>query len=559
MGKQFKLTLALTTSLMMLGSAGMASANDSNSVVLEKYNVSSDHCLGCGPVKLESEADFANYLSDARGELAQRILDKGAKFPATQDPLTRILERLGTQVVYLDFTPDSPTFPVCRLGPDGAPVGLFGIFNDHIYTQEERDNIQRKIERDYADFNFAFTQTEPQFGDFTTITLAQNDAPTDCSEGSNIQITANGGISVLFGRAEEIDFGNRNKSNTAFADVSIWEFLGQFNNGAFFEIFANLDVAEDFGGDLNAAISFAVENQGANTGAHELGHTLGLRHQNSFGAPGDGLPNTGAISPFDFVPVFEGISEADETILHTMASGASVGLPFDGGVNLNRFFSERSATRLAINENINRLKINGDRRAAKGKSRVNLRSVFVPNTIIDGQNEDAILKTNAAVVEASISAIGETDSYTIRARKGDFINAEIIPVIATGQDFQEGVLGQLRVFRVNKDGTEEFVGSNLRSFESLFDTEVFDIEVPSNGTYRIEVTAPDEVFIADFDGDGIIDPVSLTAAGVPELQVGEYSLLIFTSNIKMGKGEKFAELQKRLEERMAAVEERARR
>ena len=106
---------------------------------------------------------------------------------------------------------------------------------------------------------------------------------------------------------------------------------------------------------MSAAVSFAVTNQGANTGAHELGHTVGLRHQNSFGAPGDGIPNTGAISPFDFVPIFEGPSEADETTLHTMASGASVGLPFDGGVNLNRFFSERSATRLAINERLDRL------------------------------------------------------------------------------------------------------------------------------------------------------------------------------------------------------------
>jgi len=95
------------------------------------------------------------------------------------------------------------------------------------------------------------------------------------------------------------------------------------------------------------------------------------------------------------------------------------------------------------------------------------------------------------------STIGEADSYIISARKGDFINAEIIPVIATNQTFEEGILGQLRVFQINRDGTETFVGSNLRSFESLFDTEVFDIVVPKTGKYRIEVTAPDEVFIAD--------------------------------------------------------------
>ena len=525
---------ALTTSMLVFSASANAQIEYSNSVVLDSYNINSDHCLGCGPVKLESETDFADYLSSARGQLAQRVFDKANRFPALQDRFARLLQRLGTQVVYLDFNNvGDPTFPVCTLGPDGNPNGLFGIFNDHVYTQEERDNIQGNIEDDYADFNFIFTQDEPSFGEFTTITFADNDAPADCSEGSNISITAGGGISVLFGRADEIDFGNRNKQSGAFTDVSIWEFLSQFAGGQFFEAFANLDVANDFGGDISAAVSFAVTNQGANTGAHELGHTLGLRHQNSFGAPGDGIPNTGAISPFDFVPVFDGPSDADETILHTMASGASVGLPFDGGVNLNRFFSERSATRLAINERIDRLTQSEERRNGKRRDRVFLRRVLVPNTIVEGQNENAFLDVKASVVEGSMSAIGETDSYFVRARKGDFINAELVPVIATGQTFEEGIVGQVRVFLVNRDGTEELVGSNIRSFESLFDTEVFDIEVPKNGTYRIEVTAPDEVFIADFDGDGVIDPLSLTAAGAPELQTGDYSLLVFTCNKRL--------------------------
>jgi len=47
------------------------------------------------------------------------------------------------------------------------------------------------------------------------------------------------------------------------------------------------------------------------------------------------------------------------------------------------------------------------------------------------------------------------------------------------------------------------------------------------------VTAPDEFFVGDFDGDGILDPLSLTAAGAPELLTGDYSLLVFTSNIRM--------------------------
>lgn len=524
---KFAKTLAVTTSLVMLGSTAYAQTAPED-IVLESYNINSNHCLGCSAVQLESEADVTDFLSSARGELAQRVFDRANQSPAQQDRFARLLARLGTQVVFLDFNnPGEPTFPVCFT--TGA---LFGIFNDHVYTDEEKDAIQAEIEADYADFNFVFTQEEPAFGEYTTITFADNDAPADCSQGSNIQLTPFGGLSVLFGRADEIDFGNRNKQSGAFTDVSIWEFLAQLGGGVNFEPFANLDVENDFGGDLTAAVSFAVTNQGANTGAHELGHTLGLRHQNSFGAPGDGLPNTGAISPFDFVPVFEGPSDADETILHTMASGASVGLPFDGGVNLNRFFSERSATRLAINERIDRISTT-EETVARRRGKLSLRRTLVPNTIIEGQNEDAFLDVKAAVVEGEMSVIGEADSYMIRARKGDFINAEVVSVIGSGLTFEDGIMGQLRVFRVNRDGTEELVGSNLQSFESIFDSEVFDIEVPENGDYRIEVTAPDEFFPADFDGDGVLDPFSLTLGGAPELQTGQYSLLVFTCNKRL--------------------------
>jgi len=161
-------------------------------------------------------------------------------------------------------------------------------------------------------------------------------------------------------------------------------------------------------------------------------------------------------------------------------------------------------------------------------NQISLQQVLVPNTINTGQNEDSFLDVKASIVQGDLLAIGETDSYFIDAEAGDFINAELVPVTATGQTFVDGILGQIRVFRVNEDGSETFSGSNIRSFESLFDTEVFDIPVPVDGTYRIEITAPDEVYIDDFDGDGRIDRSSLTDSGAPELQIGAYSLFAFT-------------------------------
>ena len=75
---------------------------------------------------------------------------------------------------------------------------------------------------------------------------------------------------------------------------------------------------------------------------------------------------------------------------------------------------------------------------------------------------------------------------------------------------------------------EEFIASNLQSFESLFDAEMFDIVLPSNGLYRVEVTAPDEFFPGDMNGDGELDPLSLVANGGADLLAGKYSLQMYT-------------------------------
>jgi len=94
-----------------------------------------------------------------------------------------------------------------------------------------------------------------------------------------------------------------------------------------------------------------------------------------------------------------------------MASGASVGLPFDGGVNIDRFFSERSATRLAINERFDRLTVDETRRNGQRKDRVQLKRILVPNTIVEGKNEDSFLDVKARIIEGNLTATGETDSY----------------------------------------------------------------------------------------------------------------------------------------------------
>ena len=529
MSKTLLRSLALTVSAMSLGAVTAHAQTrgaptrgpdlPADTEVFETYRLETNDCPGCGATDIQVRQDLVDILENMEAFLAAAATTPPPPPPPT-NPTSQMMADLGTQVVFLDFDAGGlPFFPVCFTnGP------LFGVFNDHIYSQAERDEIQARIEHDYRAFNYVFTQTAPTFGDFSTISIGENDAPLDCSQGSNISLGP--GLSVLFGRADEIDFGNRNPNNTAFADASVWPFLAQLGGGVNFEPFSNLDVANDFGGDLQAAVDFAVEGQTANTGAHELGHTVGLRHQNSFGAPGDGIPNTGAISPFDFVPVFGGPANAAESILHTMASGASVGLSFDGGVNTDRFFSERSATRLTVNQDAARI----TRREGWNRNRLPLRQIFVPNTIEDGVNEGARIDVNAAIVQGRISAFGETDSFTFFSPQGEFLNVELLPVFSLGQTFEEGIIGQLRVYQINRDGTEVLIGQNIQSFESLFDTEIFDLELPARGYYRVEVSAPDEIFF----GGGGSTPAVLSEVGGADLLVGDYEFLIFRSNIRMG-------------------------
>ncbi|MEL7488668.1 MAG: hypothetical protein AAGJ87_15795, partial [Pseudomonadota bacterium] len=223
-----------------------------------------------------------------------------------------------------------------------------------------------------------------------------------------------------------------------------------------------------------------------------------------------------------FVPIFDGPSEASETVLHTMASGASVGLSLEGSTITDRFFSERSAVRIAVAEE-GKVKTEEQIFSKRRPGRIKLKELDVPNTIVEGQNAAADIEVDALVVEGNIDVVGEVDSYTFRGRAGEFFNAELVSVIGEQLTFEEGIIGQLRLFQIDRDGTETLIASNFQSFESVFDSEIFDAVLPVNGLYRIEVSAPDEFFPF-----GDETPFPLSAAGGGDLLTGQYSLLAFT-------------------------------
>ena len=526
MQRVFSLGISTAVGVAALGFATTAVAGTLEEHGFTGYVIESDDCAGCSMPILNSEREVVEYMDHMRQVFSDGVNDEMDDADDIGIPAhLQIGDDDDGQVIFIDFDAGGdPTFPVCFTGGQG----LFGVFNDHVYTEHERQTITARIRQDYADFDYTFVTERPASGEYSTLSIGQNDAPHDCSQGSNIRVNpSSGGFSILFGRASGIDFLNRNKSDNAFADASFWQFAAQLDpSGGFFEAVSGLTVA-DFG-SLEAAVAEAVVNQSANTGAHEIGHIQGLRHQNSLGAPGEGLPPTGPVTPFRFVPVFDGPSNGSETFLHTMASGASVGLGLGGSTTTDRFFSERSATRIAIAEE-GRVIDEADVRRL-GNDRIQLEELDVPNTILIGQNANAEFETDALVVRGELSAVGEIDRYRFSGRGGDFLNAELISVVGESLSFAEGIMGQLRLYKVEADGSLTMIASNLQSFESLFDAEIFDATLPEDGDYVIEVSAPDEFFPADFDGDGVLDPVALTAAGAGSLLQGRYSLQLYACN-----------------------------
>ena len=505
------IVLAASLSALSIG----ATANAQEGFEFNKYRIEVDDCPGCSKPTLYTEQDAIDYLADMRRILADGD-DGGAPlygfFDDDDDD-----DDDEPQVVYIDFDAgqnevNGDQFPVCFT--DGT---IFGIFDDHIYTPEERANILDRIRADYADYNYVITDQIPGRGEFTTLTIGDDAKPLDCSEGSNVSVTPTGGLSILFGRAEKIDFRNADKGDDAFADASFWEFAAQFNP-AFFESVSGLSIA-DFG-SLEAAVSEAVTNQTSNTGAHEVGHLQGLRHQNSFGPPGSGIPDTGAILPEDFVPIFDGPGEASETVLHTMASGASVGLSLQGSTITDRFFSERSSIRIAFAEEGKSV---SESRIRRG--RIVLSRLDVENTIMEGVNAGADLQVRALTIDGSIDNVGEVDNFLFNGVAGDMINVELTSVIGRDLSFEEGIIGQVRLYKVNRSGEDTLVASNLQSFESVFDAEIFDALLWENGLYRIEISAPDEFFPFVPDSQ---DPFPLTLAGGGDLLTGQYSAFIYS-------------------------------
>lgn len=413
------------------------------------------------------------------------------------------------QQVWLNF--DGPaTFGVEIVNSAGNRVRV-DQFNAHNYTTTERNTIQSRMEADYANFNFSFTQTRPNSGTFATLNFFCDDT-TPC-----ISFNEDTGAipSILFGRAEGIDVLNADRGDTAFADANFWEFVAQGFGASQLASFTGLPVTNS---NLQQQLSIAVVNQASNTGAHELGHNLGFRHHDSFGAIGDGLPNTGQPAPSSFTPSYTGPTNASETVWHTMASGASAGLDLEGSSNRNRFFGERSIRKLSLNENPNVLTTEAAIRGSNNNRNVTLTPLNdFGATVSSGINAGRDLNIEQIAINGSISSTGQRDLYQFTGRAGDVISIEVnsfdIPIS------NNTVLTSVELFRLTSPTRGTLVARNEAGFEG-FDPFLVDAVLPRNAEYVVRISSPNIIQVGGSDFD-------LTATGNGALRTGDYQANIY--------------------------------
>ena len=519
---QSRMVEILTTAVaaVLLAAAGGAQAEEDNTSMggITAYQVRSDDCAlsGCGYISPEIAAGLYNLGElarvDSRGS-AMMIGNSLATAKAGQRPrLLGVFDNL-VQTVYLDFDTGPPLVLITDFR--GAPVAQLPA---HQYTQDERNAVQARLEADFQQFRaIRFTQTRPADGrKFTTLTFS-------CDNGlpgsSCIQFDpGTGNLSTLLGGAENTDFLNADTGDNAFIQGEFPEFLVLLRAFGFFNAVLGVPVNGNDPASVAQAVSTAVVNQVANTAAHELGHLLGLRHHDSFGAPGDGLPTTGTPRPDTFVPVFDRGQNAAETVLHLMATGTSLSASIARSFSTDPFFGEREATKLlAARFALRQREALVNRRSNRD---VAFTRFLVPNTVLEGENAGSkfLDVQGALITEASIDP-ANADTYRFRGKAGEFINAEVVSF--SNQLVEDSVITNINLYSIDADGSRTLVAFNAQTFES-FDPFLLDVQLPRSGNYELEIVSANQVIIG-----GTVTPLVGVNA---EFTAGTYELIAYMVN-----------------------------
>jgi Ca2+-binding RTX toxin-like protein len=364
-----------------------------------------------------------------------------------------LIEGSVTRTVYLDF--DTYELP-----------------GQHFYTQAERDAIQAQITADYSAFSYIFTQTQPQSGPYTTITF--NDLALVGLEG---------------GVATEIDWRDLDISGETSLTAAGLEVIPADSAG--------VNVNNFLGGPGEpAASSVDFIGLSATIAAHELGHLSGLEHADSFGPIGSGIYS--GVDPDLYGPSYPGPIEADETILHIMASGASVNSTLEDAIN-DPFFGERESIVLSYGEDGSPTNEElGPHYSMTDAQPIALQPLVVPDTDLEGVDADKSYDVAADDVVGYLGLNGsgqsDTDFYSFTAGAGTLINFQLMSAVLTrslapaGTPATDYNQGPFDTYLTIYNSSGQPIESNDNSFQDS-DSSIIDLTLPYTGTYYAMVTS----------------------------------------------------------------------
>jgi Ca2+-binding RTX toxin-like protein len=383
-----------------------------------------------------------------------------------------------TQVVLLDFD----TFTT---GP-----------GDHIYTQPERDAIQKELAGIYADFSSS--SPYGQTGVYFTQSFSDAQAKSRPTGGQY--------FTLYFNRAPEGGLANevnwRHVDLGSFASIDVNPILGAPNEPP-----AMGAIGQDNWVRLSAGLA-----------AHELGHLFGLRHADSFGPIGSGIflaydnsngQQVAGPDPTKFHPTFvepatstpvqetNFLSDtglvasatvfAPETPLHPMATPDAIGTTFFDTLG-NLFFSEREAIKLAFDDSgTTLLETTGYHQSfATAQALGTLPSLVVPNTLLQGVNYGKTFQVGAVDVIGSIGidnnpqdanfGKSQDDYYSFVGHQGDLMNFAVYSYSLPHNPHPIDTV--LKIY----DAGGNLVAFNDDEFETR-DCQIIDFTLPADGVY----------------------------------------------------------------------------